>query len=57
MKAENFLSLSKREAQHKAEAAGLIFRLIRIDDCNYFSYPDDVNEQRLCVEIDKGVVT
>jgi len=59
MKSEEFLGLTKKAAQDKAEAKNLIFRLIRIDNEPYFAYPPetDVCEQRLCVEIDNGKVS
>lgn len=57
MKIEDFLGLSKKSAQDKAEAKNLIFRLIRVDGDNFFSYPADKREDRICVEIDKGKVS
>jgi hypothetical protein len=54
---EKFIGLSKKEAQNLAELENLIFRLIRVDDKNLFSYPEDPREDRVCVEIDKGSVT
>lgn len=58
MKAEDFLGLTKKGSQDKAEAKNLIFRLIRVDDKSFFSYPD-VDKQRtdrVCIEIEKGQV-
>lgn len=57
MKAEDFLGMGKRPAQNKAEDAGFIFRLIRVDEEAFHSYPEDVREDRLCIEIDNGKVT
>lgn len=57
MKSEDFLGLTKKGAQDKAEQKNFIFRLIRINETNYFSYPSDVRTDRVCVEIDKGAVT
>jgi hypothetical protein len=57
MKSEDFLGLTKKGAQDKAEAKNFIFRLIRKDDQTFFSYPSDVRADRICVEIDKGAVT
>jgi hypothetical protein len=57
MKVEDFLGLSKKGAQDKAESRNLIFRLIRVDGDNFFSYPEDKREDRICVEIDKGKVS
>lgn len=52
-----FIGLTKKKAQDFAEAKSLIFRLIRIDAEPYFPYPDDRYDQRVCVEIDNGLVT
>jgi len=57
MKPEDFIGLSKKGAQDRAEGKNLIFRLIRVDGENFFSYPEDKREDRICVEIDKGKVT
>lgn len=57
MKSEEFLGLTKKGAQEKAEAKNFIFRLIRKDEQTFFSYPTDVRTDRVCVEIDKGTVT
>lgn len=57
VKPEDFIGMSKLSAQGKAEYASLIFRLIRIDDKSYFDYPEDVRNDRICVEIDKGIIT
>lgn len=56
-KADSFLGLTKKGAQNKAEEMNLIFRLIRIDSDNFYAYPEDKREDRLCVEIDAGKVT
>lgn len=55
--ANAFMGLTKKGAQNKAEALNLIFRLIRIDGENFYGYPDDKREDRICVEIDNGAVT
>lgn len=57
VKASDFLGLSKKKAQDKAEAKSLIFRLIRVGEEHFFPYPDDVRTDRLCVEIDNLIVT
>jgi len=57
VKPEDFVGMSKLSAQNKAERANLIFRLIRIDDKPYFDYPEDNRTDRVCVEIDKGLIT
>jgi hypothetical protein len=55
--AANYVGMTKKGAQNKAEMEGLIFRLIRIDDTPFLPYPDDVRADRLCVELDNGEVT
>lgn len=57
MKAEDFVGLTKKTAQNKAEECNYIFRLIRIDNEPFLSWPEDVRTDRLCVEIDNGKVT
>ncbi len=58
MNSTEFVGLTKRTAQDKAEAKNVIFRLIRIDDRAFFDYPpdDDVRTDRICVEIENGTV-
>lgn len=56
MDSEIFLGLPKRSAQELAETYNLLFRLIRIDDKPFFPYPDDIREDRICVEIQSGKV-
>lgn len=55
--ADDFLGLSKKGAQNKAEALNMIFRLIRIDGESYYTYPEDTRTDRICVELDGGKVT
>ncbi len=55
--ASKFLGMTKKGAQNKAEELNLIFRLIRIDNDNFYAYPEDKREDRVCVEIDNGSVT
>ncbi len=55
--AADLLGMTKKAAQDRAEAKNFVFRLIRIDEEQYFSYPEDRDEQRVCVEIDNGKVT
>ena len=57
MQANDFMGLTKKGAQNKAEALNLIFRLIRVDATTFFDYPEDKREDRVCVEIDNGSVT
>lgn len=54
---DNFLGKSKKDAQNLAEIYNMIFRLIRIDDRQFFDYPEDNREDRICVEIEKGKVS
>lgn len=54
---DKFIGLTKKQAQNKAEAMNLIFRLIRIDQEKYFEYPEDVRTDRICIEIDNTFVT
>lgn len=57
MKEEDFLKLTKVQAQNKAEGQNMIFRLISINGDPFFSYPTDVRTDRVCVEIQDGLVT
>ncbi len=57
MQANDFLGMTKKGAQNKAEESNLIFRLIRIDSEPFLPYPEDTRTDRLCVEIDDGKVT
>jgi hypothetical protein len=51
------IGMGKRQSQNKAESMNLIYRLIRVDGETIQSYPDDVRDDRVCVEIDGGKVT
>ncbi len=55
--AEQFVGLSKKKAQDVAEKMNLIFRLIRNDSEQFFSYPEDTRNDRICVELDSGQIT
>ena len=57
MQAQDFLGMTKKDAQNRAEESNLIFRLIRVDGEIFFAYPEDVRTDRLCVEIDDGKVS
>lgn len=57
MKAEDFIGLTKKRAQDTAEAKNMIFRLIAIDGETFLSYPEDVRNDRVCVEINNGRVS
>lgn len=55
--ADEYLGLTKKMAQDKAEGKNMIFRLIRIDSEPYFPYTDEMRTDRVCVEIDNGKIT
>lgn len=59
MKQEDYLGLTKKMAQDKAEGKNMIFRLIRMDKEGFFTYPDDNDKRddRVCIEIDNGKVS
>ena len=57
MKQEDFIGLTKKMAQDKAEGRNMIFRLIRVDKNSFFDYPADERTDRVCIEIDNGKVT
>jgi len=54
---QEYVGLTKKSAQDRAERLNMVFRLIRIDGENFFPYPDDRMTDRVCVEIDAGKVT
>jgi len=54
--AEKFIGLTKKSAQNLADQHNLIFRLIRIDEKPFQSYPDDNRDDRICVEIEKSEI-
>jgi hypothetical protein len=56
MRSEEFLGLSKKTGQDKAEKLNMIFRLIRIDGEMFMDYPEDVRQDRVCIEIENGKV-
>lgn len=56
--ADQYLGLSKKKGQDKAENNNLIFRLIRKDQESFLDYPTDGSRtDRICVEIDSGEIT
>jgi hypothetical protein len=57
MNTDEFLGLTKKAAQDKAEAKNLVFRLIRVGSEPYFPYPTDQRNDRVCIEIDDGKVS
>ena len=58
IKAEDYLGLTKKSCQDKAEGKNIIFRLISKDGEPFFSYPDDsdIRTDRICVELENGLV-
>ena len=56
MKPEDYLGLTKKQAQDRSEGKNMIFRLISIDGESFFSYPEDTRTDRVCVVIEKGLV-
>ncbi len=57
MQTDEFLGMTKKGAQNKAEENNLVFRLIRIDVQKFYEYPEDTRTDRICIEIDNGKVT
>ena len=58
MKASDFVGLTKKAAQDKAERANLIFRHVSADGESYLGAPSDPGRaDRVCVETVKGMVT
>lgn len=57
MEATDIIGLGKKRAQNIVEEKNMIFRLIRVDQEQYQSYPDDVRTDRVCVEIDNEKIT
>lgn len=62
IEASKFIGLTKKSSQDLAEKHNVIFRLIRIDNNNYFEYPTENDDRssimdRICIEIDQGKVT
>lgn len=57
MTTADFLGLSKRSAQDKAEQLNLIFRLVSVDGIDFLGLPTDVRTDRICVVMFGGVVT
>lgn len=51
-----FIGMSKKRSQDVAEKLNLIYRLIRIDNEEFHDYPSDIRDDRVCVELEKGVV-
>ena len=57
MNSDEFLGLTKKQAQDRAEAKNMIFRLISVDGDSYFGYPVDERTDRICIEIEGGKVS
>lgn len=57
MTAADFLGLSKRSAQDKAEQLNLIFRLVSVDGIDFLGLPTDVRTDRICIVMFGGIVT
>jgi hypothetical protein len=57
MNEETFLNLSKKAAQDVAEKSNLIFRLVSIDGKRFLGYPEDVRDDRVCIELENNKVT
>lgn len=55
--ASDYIGMTKKGAQNKAEQQNLIFRLIRVDAEAFLPYPEDKRDDRICCEIDDGKVT
>ena len=53
---DKYIGLPKKDAQNLAEKQSVIFRLIRVDDRNILPYPDDVRDDRICVEVENNKV-
>ena len=56
MKSNDYLGLTKKAAQNKAESQNLIFRLISVDGEAFLPYPEDKRDDRVCCEIASGQV-
>lgn len=55
-KAEDYVGMTKKGAQNKAEAENLVFRLVSVDGETFLGLPEDVREDRICVVIKNGKV-
>lgn len=52
----DFIGHTKKSAQNLAESENLIFRLIKVDEQDFLSYPEDRRDDRICIEIVNGKV-
>jgi hypothetical protein len=58
MNSEQFLGLGKKDAQNLADRMNLIFRLIRIGEKEFFTYPEGEGRgDVVCIEMDNLKVT
>lgn len=48
----DFIGLSKKKCQDLCEKKSIIFRPISIDGEPFFSLPEDIRDDRLCVYIE-----
>lgn len=53
---KDFLGLTKKGAQNLAEAKNLIFRLVSVDGEKFLGWPEDILDDRICVELVDGKV-
>jgi len=51
-----FVGKSKQGSQDLAEARNLVWRPISVDGEPFFSYPDEIRNDRVCVELMNGKV-
>lgn len=56
MDENNFINLSKKAAQDMAEKCNFIFRLVSIDGNKFLGYPEDIRNDRICVELENNKV-
>ncbi len=49
--AKEFIGMSKFGAQALAESRNMIFRLLSVDGEEYFKFPEDKRDDRVCVDI------
>ncbi len=56
MNEDHFINLSKKAAQDAAEKHNFIFRLVSIDGKQFLGYPEDIRDDRVCVEIQNNKV-
>ena len=54
--AQEFIGRSKHTAHSLAEFKSLVFRLVSVDGEVFLGYPSDTRTDRVCCEIEKGVI-